>query len=162
MRPTRLGTLATVFFVVAALCWGVLRVLDSRGAALPPQPWTVPALLAVLAATVAISTVALRRRLAGRGGARPVDPLGAARMAVLGKAAAHAGAALAGAYAGYLLLLLGDLIVDVRRERAIVAGVSTVVALLLAAAGLWLERSCQIPPEDDADRPGGAPPAPSA
>jgi hypothetical protein len=144
VRPTRLGALAAVLVVMAALSWGVLRVLDSRGQALPPQPWTVPALIGVLAAMVAGSTVALRRRLAGRGGARPASRLGVARMAVLGKASAHAGAALAGVYVGYVVLLLGDLAAGARRERAVVAGLSALAALVLALAGLLLERSCRI------------------
>ena len=111
-----------------------------------------------LAFVVAASAVALRRRLRGGPERKPVQPLGAARMAVLGKASAHVGPLLGGCYAGYALLLLPALDVEVRRDRATVAVVAFVASLLLTAAGLWLERICRVSGGDDQDAP---PPVPS-
>ena len=92
VRPTRLSTLIALLLGTGAVSWGALRVAESRGTVLPPLPWAAPLGIALLATAVALSTVALRRRLNGAPGTRPPQPIGVARMAVLGKAASHVGA----------------------------------------------------------------------
>lgn len=135
---------------VAALSWGVLRVAETRGTSLPPLAWTAPAGVALLAVAVLVTALALRSRLRGD---RPPNPLGTARMAVLGKASAHVGAILGGLYAGYLVLLLPGLDIDGRRDRAVLCGVALVAAALLTAAGLLLERTCRVRGGDDLGPP---------
>jgi hypothetical protein len=146
MRPTRWPTLVSLLLIAAAVTWGFLRVADSRGSSMPPLPWAAPAGIAAIAAAVLISTIALRRRMGGRLGTKPPHPIGVARLAVLGKTASHVGPVLAGGYAGYLLILLPDLEVGSRRERAVVALVAVLAGLLLTGAGLLLERACRVPP----------------
>ena len=141
MRPTRVSTLLALLVGVAALSWGVLRVAERRAVSLPSLTWTAPAGVALLAVVVLVSAVALRRRL--RGDRRP-DPLGTARMAVLGKASAHVGPIVGGLYAGYLVLLLPGLEIESRRDRAVTCAVALLAAVLLSAAGLFLERTCRI------------------
>ncbi|MCY7372354.1 MAG: DUF3180 domain-containing protein [Spirochaetaceae bacterium] len=141
MRFTRISTLVALLLGVAALTWGVLRVVETQGAALPPLTWTAPAGVALLAVVVLVTAVALRRRLAS---GRPPDPLGMARMAVLGKASAHVGPIVGGLYAGYLVVLLPDLEIESRREGAVLCGVALLAAVLLTAAGLLLERACRV------------------
>lgn len=155
MNPTRLSILAALLVGAAALSWGALRVAESRGALLPPLPWAAPLSIVFLAAAVLVSAVALRRRLGGRPGTKPPQPLGVARMAVLGKAGSHVGSLVGGAYGGYLVLLLPSLDIGARRDRAVVAGVALLAALLLTAAGLLLERTCRVRPSggDDTDSP---------
>ena len=87
------------------------------------------------------AAVALRSRLRGD---RPPNPLGVARMAVLGKASAHVGPIVGGCYLGYLLVLLPGLEITSRQERAVISGVALVAAILLTGAGLWLERTCRV------------------
>lgn len=141
MRVTRVSTLVAMLVGVAALTWGVLRIAETQGWALPQLSWTAPAGVAVLAVAVIVSAVALRRRL---GSGRPPDPLGMARMAVLGKASAHVGPIVGGLYAGYLLVLLPDLAVESRGERAVLCAAALFAAVLLTVAGLVLERACRV------------------
>jgi hypothetical protein len=152
MRPTRLSSLVALLVGVAAVVWGVLRVADGYGAHLPDLDWLAPIGIMVLAVAVLVSWVALRSRLAGD---RRPDPLGVARMAVLGKASAHVGPIVGGFYLGYLLVLLPGVEVVSRRERAVIAVVAFVASALLTVAGLLLERTCRIRGGDEGpDLPG--------
>ena len=141
MRPTRVSTLVALLLGVAALAWGVLRIAQTRGSDLPELTWTAPAGVAVLTVVVAVATLALRSRLRGD---RPPNPLGVARMAVLGKASAHVGPIVGGGYLGYLVVLLPGLEVPSRQDRAVISAVALAAAVLLTVAGLWLERTCRI------------------
>jgi hypothetical protein len=149
MRPTRLSTLIALFLGAAAVSWGALRVAESRGAVLPPLPWAAPFAIAVVGAAVVVSAVSLRRRLRGAPGTRPPNALGVARLAALGKAGSHAGAVVAGGYAGYAVLLVPTLDVVARRERAVVAVGAVLAAALLVVAGVALERACRLRPPSD-------------
>ena len=136
------------------MAWGVLRIAETRGAALPPLAWTAPAFVVLVAVAVLVAAIALRRRL---GGDRPPNPLGMARMAVLGKASAHVGPLVGGLYGGYLLVLLPALDIDSKRDRALLCLVALGAAVGLTAAGLLLERTCRVRGGDS-----DPPPAPSA
>ena len=155
MRPSRLSVLVALLLGAAALSLGALRVAESQGSTLPPLQWTAPLSIGFLAAAILVSAVALRRRLSGIPGTKPPQPLGVARMAVLGKASSHVGAIVGGAYGGYLVLLLPALDIGARRDRALVAGAALLAAVLLTAAGLLLERTCRVRPVggDDPDSP---------
>ena len=155
MRPTRPGSLVALLLGVTAVVWGLLRVAETRGVPAPDVTWAAPSGVAVIAAAVLTSAVALRRRLQGD---RPAPhPLGIARMAVLGKASAHVGPIVGGFYLGYLLLLAPRLGVVDRRDRAVICLVALVAALALSAGGLWLERLCRVPPSDADNAPPTAP-----
>ena len=150
MRPTRIGSLVALLVATAALSWGVLRIADTRGVSLPAVTWTGPAFVAVLAVVVLVAALALRSRLAGD---RPPNPLGTARMAVLGKASAHVGPIVGGIYGGYLLILLPGLDIESRRDRAVLCALALAAAALLTAAGLLLERTCRVRGGDDQEPP---------
>jgi hypothetical protein len=141
VRPTRVSTLVALLLGVGALAWGGLRIAEQRGSSLPELTWTAPTGIAILALVVVVTTVALRSRL--RGDRRP-DPLGVARMAVLGKASAHVGPIVGGCYLGYLVVLLPGLEIASRQDRAVISAVALVASVVLAAAGLWLERTCRV------------------
>ena len=101
MRPTRVRTLIVLAVVVGVLAWLFLHAVDTRGNTLPSLPWTAPAGVLALALVVGVSWVTVRRRRdPAQSRLRPIDPLGMARMAVLGKAAGHVGAALLGSKVG--------------------------------------------------------------
>ena len=133
MRPTRPSTLVALLAVATALVWGVLRVADRYGTSLPDLDWLAPVGITVLAVAVLVSWVAVRSRLRGD---RPPNPLGVARMAVLGKASAHVGPIVGGFYLGYLLVLLPGVEATSRRDRAVIAVVALAAAVLLTVAGL--------------------------
>ncbi len=151
MQSTRITILVAMLLALAAVVWGALRIAETRGATLPTLSWSAPALVALLAVVVLVTAIALRSRLSA--GRRP-DPLGMARMAVLGKASAHVGPIVGGFYLGYLLLLVARLDVVDRRERALLCLGALLAAVLLSAAGLWLERSCRVRGTEDDDIPG--------
>ncbi len=151
MRPTRPNILVALCVAAAAVTWGALQVLESRGTVLPPLPWLGPFSIGVLGAAVVLSAVSLHRRLLGRPGTKPPNPIGVARLAALGKAGSHAGALIGGSYLGWLLLLLPDLDVIGRRDRAVVAVAAVVASLVLVVGGLLLERVCRVRPPRDED-----------
>lgn len=146
MTPTRVRELVALLVGVAAVVWGALRIAQSRGVALPVLGWTAPAFIVLLGVAVLVVALALRSRLSG---GRPPNPLGVARMAVLGKASAHVGPLVGGVYLGYLVLLLSRLDVGDWRSRAVVCAAALLASVGLSAAGLLLERTCRVKGGDD-------------
>lgn len=146
MSPLRTRVLLGVALVTGVLTWVVLDVADGTGAAVP-MPWTVPALLLVLALAVLSVGRPVRRWNQGHRD-RPLDPLRAARTVVVAQAAGVTGAALAGAYGGFVALLLPMLDIEVRRERLLLSLAALGASLLLLVAGVVVERWCRLPPQD--------------
>jgi hypothetical protein len=125
-----------------AVTWLVLRTVYQS---LPPLPWTgVPALL-IAAAAEAGSGRDLRRRIAGRPGTKPADPLFVSRMLVLAKASSTAAALVAGISLGFIGYLTGLVSAVTPRHDMLNAGITGAAALVLAAAALYLEYCCRVP-----------------
>jgi Protein of unknown function (DUF3180) len=153
MTATRTRTLALLALVGAVLGWSVTRVLESGGGVMP-LPLTALGAMLVIAVAVLVVGWPVRRWTRGDR-SRRLDPLRAARTAVLAKAASHSGALLAGWYLGQGLTLLGDLHIEPRRDRLLLAGLAVLTALLMVTAGLVTERWCRLPHgDDDPDAPG--------
>ena len=147
MQRTRVQTLALIAVLVAFGCWLLLRELAGRGVGAPEVPWLVAAVEAVIAAAVLTLGWAVRQYLHGK---RPnLNPIRAARTAVLAKACCYTGAVLTGWYGGQVLVVLGDLDVASQRARAGAATLAVVGALSMATAGLVVEWFCRIPPPED-------------
>jgi hypothetical protein len=153
MKPTRVRDLLVVFVVVGGLALLLQRKLNDSGHAMPPVPWTAAIGLLLVACLVYSAAIPVRRLTRGTAGARPIDPLRAARIAVLGKATAYAGALLLGWYTAELLLLAPDLDISARRAQALRVAVTTLAALAVGVAGLLAERMCRVPPNDDGTDP---------
>ncbi|MFN0283456.1 MAG: DUF3180 family protein [Kineosporiaceae bacterium] len=152
MTPARVSTAAVLAVAVAALVWAGLGLWTRSGGTYLPLPWTAVAGTAALAVAVVAAGLPVRRWVGGRRD-RPLDPLVAARTVVLAKAAAYAGALLAGWYAAQGLVILPDL-VGVRRTRFALAVAATLAAVAVSLAGFVVQRWCRVPPDDD-ERPGG-------
>jgi Protein of unknown function (DUF3180) len=149
MRRTRWQTLAAIAAVVTVLGWLLLRLLEGQGIGLPPVPWTVVLVLLVIAAVVLRMGWAVRQFLRGK---RPdLDPIRAARTAVLAKASCYTGSSLLGWYLAQVLVVAGDLDIEARRARAVAAAVAALGAAVLAGVGLLVEHMCQVPPPSDED-----------
>jgi len=147
MRRTRWQTLAAVAAVVAVVGWLVLTVAEGQGHTPPPVPWLVVLVMLLIAGVVLRMGWAVRQFLRGK---RPdLDPLRAARTAVLAKASCYTGASLSGWYLAQVLLVVGDLDIEPRRDRAVAAVIAAVGALVLTAVGLLVEHMCQVPPPSD-------------
>ncbi len=156
MRPTHVRSLVGLALVVGVLALLLQRMLAASGWSPPPVPWTASIGLLLVACLVYSAAVPVRRLTRGLPGARPIDPLRAARIAVLGKATAYAGAIILGWYVAELLLLAPDLDISARRAQALRAAVAALAALSVAVGGLLAERMCRVPPRDDDEAPPGA------
>lgn len=132
----------------AVLGFAVLRVWESAGRGAFPLPWSAVAGMLVIAGAVLAVGWPVRRWNAGLRDRR-LDPLRAARTAVLAKASSHSGALLAGWYAGQVLVVLPDLAIEPRRERLVVSVVALLAAAAMVVAGLVAERWCRLRGDDE-------------
>jgi hypothetical protein len=146
MRPVRARTLLLVSAVVLGLGWMILELWTTGDGTFLPLPVTAAVGGYLLAVVVILVGIPVRRWARGDR-SRPLNPLAAARTVVLARAAAYAGAVLAGWYLAQGLALLPDL-VGTRLERFWVAMVASVGAVLLGTAGLLVQRWCRVPPDD--------------
>jgi len=147
MTPARIWTAILTAFVATAVAWVALDTWTGSGNNPPPLGW--PAVAGTLALVAVLIGAGLQVRQWIRGsGERRVDPLLAARIAVLAKAGAYCGAVLVGWYLGQALDIYPDL-VGMRRDRFIVALVAAASAVALSAAGFVVQHWCRVPPGDD-------------
>ena len=149
---TRWQTLVAVALVVGVVTWLLMHAMYDRGATLPEVSWLVGGVELVIAAVVFVMGWHVRQYLRGK---RPsLDPIRAARTAVLAKAACYTGALLVGWYGGQLTLRLTQL-GDVANtgERAWAAALAALGAVAMLVVGLVVEAFCRIPPaEPDAEK----------
>ncbi|MYM20863.1 DUF3180 family protein [Brevibacterium sp. 5221] len=142
--------------------WGVVGLIASAafsfvweryGGELPGVPW--PAILGMLLLSIVLVALGWPIKKWNDGDrTAEIDPLRAARVAMMAKAAAVTGAALTGWYGGqvaYLLVSAGG----VRAATGFGMLVAVATAALLMVVGLVVEYFCQLPPDD----PSGAEPA---
>jgi hypothetical protein len=155
VRPTTWRLLVAVVAVSGVLSWGLLHAWTNTRGALPEVPWPTAVVIGVLGFTVLVSALLLRPRIRGKAGHRPLEPLVAARYAVLSLAASRAGALFVGAYGGFFATALSDLTLDYRRRIALVSGLCVLAAGVLVVGGLVLERACRLPPPDPDDPRAG-------
>jgi hypothetical protein len=151
MTPTRPRLLVALAVLSAAVGWGVVRVVDAYLDRSLPVPWTAALVMLVLAVALALWARGTRARLSGRPGTKPMDPILAARSAALAMAASRTGSIVVGLYAGVAVALLPGWNVPYVRERVIVSAVTVLLAGLVVAAALWLERVCRVPPDASDD-----------
>jgi len=155
MASTRWQAVVLAFLGAGIAGWLVWSVVVGRGGLPPSVPWTVAAVLTLIAGIVL--RLGLQVRQYQRGKKPDLDPLRAARTAVLGKASAYTGGLLAGWYGAQLLVLLADLANEPLRAGALAAGGATLAAVVLAVVGLVVERFCRLPPPSDEAQAGGEP-----
>lgn len=151
MKATTWRLLVAIAAISGLLSWGLLRAWTSGLGALPEVPWPTAVVIAVFGAAVLLSALLLRPRIRHKAGHKPLEPLVAARFAVLSLASSRAGALFVGGYGGFLALALSDLTIDYRRHIAIVSGLCVLAGGVLVAGGTVLERTCRLPPERDDD-----------
>ena len=152
MEPTKPWTLVAIAVISAVAAWIVVRLTFPS---LAPLPWTaVPALL-----LLAIGEFGFARnlgpRLHGRPGAKPIQPMAVPRVVALAKASSAAAAAIGGLALGFLIYTLPSLSRPVPGHDAIAAAITSLAALALLLAALYLERACRAPkpPDEDDDLP---------
>jgi hypothetical protein len=151
VRATRLRDLLVAFLAAGVVAH--LLVSLAYGS-LPSFPVPAGATLGVLGLAEAVAGQILKGRVERRPGARPVDPLSAARAVLVAKASALGGALVAGLWAGLLVYVLpraGTVTAAASDTTSAVVGL--VCALILVGGALWLERSCRTP-DDPRDERG--------
>ena len=146
MTGSRPRVLALLALVTTLLGFVAVRLWERSGGGPLPLPWTAVVAMAAIAVSVLALAWPVRRWNAGRRD-RPLDPLRAARAAVLAKAASHCGALVSGWYLGQALVLVSDLAIEPRRDRFVLAVVAVLAALVVVAAGLVAEHWCRLPDE---------------
>lgn len=146
MRRTRWQTLLGVAIVVGVLAALLTTWLDRQGPGMPYVSWFVVAVELLIAGVVFSMGWAVHQFLRGK---RPgLDPIRAARTAVLAKAACYTGALLTGWYGGQVAAHLLNTAIPGYAGRAGSAGVAAGGAVVLAAVGLLVEWFCRVPPQD--------------
>ncbi len=155
MKASRPSILFAIVAAVGVVTWAILRFAY---VSLPPLPWTAVPTLLLLALGEAWTGWNIRRRIqrkpTGRGPdgkpeLKPVEPLAVARLAALGKASAHAAAALAGLFGGFAAYLSSSLDKPTPRSDFFVSAGTFVATVALVVAALFLEWCCRVPYDPD-------------
>lgn len=162
MKPhsgIRVTTLVVVGLAMTIVAWLGLRWIGSGGTAIPHPGWVGIAVMLFLAGGLLVAGWQVRHVRDGRGDGK-ITPLRAARTLVLGQAGALTGAVLVGWYLANVLVLLPDLDVESQRERMWPFVLHALVAVLLAVAGMLVQRWCRVRPrEEEEDEEHPWPPA---
>jgi hypothetical protein len=151
MTPAKIPTSLLVALVSVAVSWVGLDIWTGSGGNPLPLSWSAVIGTVALVVVVIAAGLPVRRWVKGARD-RALNPLVAARTAVLAKASAYGGAALVGWYLSQGLLILPDLVGE-RRERFIIALVASGAAAGVSVAGFVVQHWCRIPPDDD-ETPG--------
>ena len=145
ITPPRALAVAALFGALAG--WLVVAATNSFDLVAPQVPWTAPVGLFLIAALVGVIAYSTHQRIHVR--RQRIEPQRAVAFLVLGKASALAGALVAGGYLTYALMFITRLDAVAPRDRVIKSAVTAVAAVVLAIAGLLLERACRVPKTDD-------------
>lgn len=136
----------------AAVAGLLLAAFDLTNTFPPVVPWSVPAVLAVMAVGAWIYARALPPRIENQ----TLSSLEAVRAVIVAKSMVMTGAILAGGHAVYVGRFIGSLTAEQPASRAIHGGATIIAGLLLALAGWTLEKACIISIDDDSDEGGSA------
>lgn len=153
MRRTSALDLVIPLVVIGLSVYVLLKV---SYASIPPLGYFVPVPLAVLAVVELIMARRVRAVVRHDPTARPMTAIAVARSVALGKASAVVGAAVSGAGVALLARVLPEAgTVTAAAHDARVGGLLLGAAVLVAAAGLLLERAGIDPNRDRQDSSHG-------
>lgn len=146
MKKTQTSTLVAWAFIGLIASAAFSYLWESYGNVLPGIPW--PAILGMLLLSIVLVAVGWPIKRWNDGDrTRDIDPLLCARVAMMAKAAAIAGAALTGWYVGaavYYFISAGG----IRASAGVGMLVPIATAALLMIVGLVVEHFCTLPPDD--------------
>ena len=151
MKRTGVVDLLVPFVVIGISAFVLLRFSYDE---IPPLGGLVPVPLTALAIVELVVARRVRAAVRHEPYARPMTAIAIARCVALGKASSVVGAGVAGAAVALLFRVVPDAgTVRAANSDARVAGLTLGAALLLVAAGLFLERAGIDPNRDRRDRP---------
>ncbi|WP_158600413.1 DUF3180 domain-containing protein [Tessaracoccus antarcticus] len=157
-RPPRKLSLTTPRQVALSALSGavfaglILAAFDLFATFPPVVPWSVPAVLLVMAVGAWIYARGMPDRLENH----TLSGLEAVRALIVAKSMVMTGAVLAGGHAVYVGRFVGTLMAEQPAARALHGAGTIIASLLLALAGWTLEKACIISVDDDSDE-GGMP-----
>lgn len=151
MKPTTVRLLVALAVLAAAVGWGAVSLMQGQSGRILPVPWLAASTMWILAVALAIWTFLARPRLRHRPGAKPMQPILAARTAALAMAGSRTGALVTGFYSGVGLAALPSRFTMAGQETLWAAAGTAIGSLLLVVVALWLEHICRLP----LDRDGG-------
>ena len=148
--PTSYRVLA-ITAVVGGVLGYALAVLSEQYSSTSSEPrvqWTAVVALAAIAVSNLVLAwwtywVVHRER-------RRMEPGLAVTFLMFAKASALVGAFVAGGYTGFGLHFVGQMDVDLPRERVIRSAVAAVTGVTIVISALLLERACRVPKPPDA------------
>lgn len=147
MRRTSARALGLAALFGALAGWLVVTTAKLFNLTPPLVPWLTPIALGL--AVVLIGVLARTTRESIQVQRTTMDPQRAVTLLALAKASALAGALVAGGYLVFGLLFVGRLEAELPRERVIHSGVAMLAGIALMITGLMLERSCEVPTDED-------------
>lgn len=147
-----LAVIGAVALIASLVVWGVAR---AAGSLVAKPSWVAIALLLVMGGLILAAAWPVRKHLAQKS-TRVLDPLRAARAAVLAQAAALTGAGAVGWYLGALLVGIRDLDLAVGRATLPWLVGALLASAVLVACGLVAQSWCRIEDDDPDRRPPGA------
>ncbi len=147
VRPISRRLLVGLAVLGAAVGWTVVAVIEDGGGVVPTVSWLSPVAWGFLAALLFLAARNTHQRIQVR--RERVDPQRAVFLLLIAKASAFVGALCTGVYAGFALAFIDALDISGPRNRAIISGLSAVIAALVVTAGLLLERACRVPRNPD-------------
>ena len=149
LTPLRALGVAGLFGLLGG--WLVVVIVNALGLVAPQVPWATPVGLLLAAALVGFLARTTHQRVQVRH--ERIEPERGVAFLVLGKAAALAGAVVAGGYLAFGLMFVSRLEAELPRERVIRSAVTVLVGIALSVAGWRLERACKVPGSDDDETP---------
>lgn len=156
MKNTGVGVLLGTAGLGVLVGFGIDQVLTATGRPTFTPSFLLPILLVMLGVATVLMALPIRRAITGAR-AEPVDPFRSLRVAMLAKASAVVGAAVAGVALGLLAFLFTRPVApSLGSSGAVIAAI--VGGAVLLVAGVIAERLCTIRKEDDDDQPGPADP----
>jgi hypothetical protein len=157
LRPTAIASLVAAAAVAGFLGWWFIRTNYGN---LPDLNWLPGLTLTGLAVVESVAAQNTRAKVERRAGSGRINPLLVARYAVLAKASSLGGAIFAGAYGGIAVWAISERSFLRAAEANVAPAIAGLVgAVALTVAGLFLERSCRVPPSEDEENDQGAPPS---
>lgn len=145
-RPIVLVVVATISLVMGLAAADLFATATGRSI---PVPLSSSITIAAMAFVLVTWTEIFRRRMSAPD--QQVDPFVAVRSAALAMAASRAGAIICGLFLGVGAWYLFDLDSVAARQRVLICALGALAAFVMALAGLWLERICRLPDDDDDD-----------
>ncbi len=136
----------------AVICGLILLGFEAAGTFPPVVPWSVPAVMVVLAVGVAIYARILPKRIEDH----RVEPQESVAAMAIGKSMIMTGAVLSGAHVVYVARYISLFDAPLPSARVVQGAATIVAALLLAGAGALLEHACIVHDDDDEDGSGNS------